>query len=601
MAEKVLIANIKGPKGDPGQGLPTGGTMGHVLIKKSDNDLDYDWADFDASADFLIENGFGKLRYYNNKFQYYDDNTSSWIDTIPTMDNSVFLELAPAIVRKFVVVCNPETLNIEIKLEEPRDTIVDNQVFCIVEKVIIRRKKDSFPTNENDGDHVFTINRNEFGKYKNKPFIDVVNGSIDDIYYYKAFPVSTNGIVNYLEENNRKCKIKNYPLYGFRLDQNEGDPEVMIKYLDEVDNTYFSPAHMDYENDIFDYGDWEEAWFIKKLKPCMLNYDGTVAYELDRNDYSKKTDGSPSDITDSEFQGNVMIGFPKTYWKIVDNGDDTANIYFSDRKLDEEYVCWCNINEMGEEIDYFYFAAYNSSYVNPRIRSLSGKTMDGDHYPSTDFGRAKANNVNDQQAWHVELFIDRTLINLLLLLIGKSTDTQTVFGYGNSSYGGTTGILDKKGLFYGQSGSHNIKIFGIENYWGNKYRYGAGCIMVNGVPKVKLTHSTLDGSTTEGYNETSVGYISLDDLKISSGGYISKMKFINNIMFPCETTGSATTKYCDSYLFTATDTRYPYFAGYGTTQSGALFCGFNCSTSSYSKSIGSALSCKPLNTTPQEV
>lgn len=557
--------------------------------------------DINKSANFLIESGFGKIRYYNNKFQYYNDNTSNWIDIIPTQDNSFFLKLTPSNVQRFLVVCNTDTLNIEIKLKEPVDTIVENQALCLIEKVIVRRKKDSYPIDENDGDHVFTINRNEFGKYNDIPFIDEVSGEINDVYYYKAFPVSTIGVVNYAEVNNRKCKIKDYYFYGLKLDQNEADPNSMIQYLDDVDNIDYSPVFMDYNNDKFNYGDWEYAWFIKNLKPCMLNYDGTVAYELDKNNYKKKKDGTDSDVTKSIFEGNVMIGFPKIYWKIIDNQDNTVNIYFSDKKLDDDYVCWCNINELGEEIDYFYVAAYNSCYVNPRIRSLSGQTMDNNHYHTTDFSRAQANNIEGQKPWNIELFIDRMLIDLLLLLIGKSTDTQTVFGLGYLSHGGATGLLDDKGLFYGKNTSNNIKVFGIENYWGNKYRYGTGVIMINGIPKIKLTHSTLDGSTTEGYNTTGEGYISLDDNKISASGYISKMRFINNVMFPCEAQGSATTKYCDYIYINNSGTRFVLFGAYASPQIGAFLRNFNVTTSGYESTVGSALSCKPLNPVAEEI
>lgn len=601
MAEKVLIANIKGPKGDPGQGLPTGGTMGHVLIKKSDDDLDYDWADFDASADFLIENGFGKLRYYNNKFQYYDDNTSSWIDTVPNLENSVIVNITPSMVRKFVTVCNPDTLDVEIKLEEPADIIIDGQALSIVEKVIVIRKKDSMPTDENDGVHVFTVNRTEFGKYKDVAFVDKVGGSLNDVYYYKAFPVSNNGIINYMEENSRKCILKNYQVFGFRIDQREGEPSTMIQYLKDVDNANFIPAYMDYKNDRFNYGDWEDAWFIKNLKPCMLNYDGTVAYELDKKDYEKKLDGSTSDITDQTFEGNVMVGIPKVYWKIVDNGDDTADVYFSNQKLDSNYVCWCNINEAGEEIDYFYMSAYNSSYVNPRNRSLSGKDMSHDCYQKTDHERSIANNIAGQNIWNLELFIDRQLINLLLLLIAKTTDTQTAFGRGYDTYGGKTGLLNKKGMFYGRTESYNIKVFGIENYWGNEVRHSVGCMLLNGVPKVKFTHSTDDGSTGIGYNLTGDGYLTIDSVKVSAAGYVSKMSFSNNILFPIETVGSATTGYCDYHSPSNSGTKYAAFGGYTNPNKGAFYCNATLSTSHFNDDVGSAISCKPLNQTPQEV
>jgi hypothetical protein len=84
----------------------------------------------------------------------------------------------------------------------------------------------------------------------------------------------------------------------------------------------------------------------------MLNYDGTVAYELDKNDFSLKVDGTPSDITDSSFEGNVMIGIPKVYWKIVDNGDNTANVYIANKRIDDSYHCWSHIDNNGDEIPY---------------------------------------------------------------------------------------------------------------------------------------------------------------------------------------------------------------------------------------------------------
>ena len=549
-----------------------------------------------AGSNFLTENGFGKLRYYDNKFQYYDDGTSDWVDTIPNTENSVVINLIPGNVRKFITVCNPDTLDVEIKLEEPIDVVNDGQILCFVDKVIVVRKKDSVPTDENDGVRVFTVDRNEFGKYKDTPFIDSFGGMQGDVYYYKAFPVGHTGLINYMSENNRKCIIKNYQVYGFRIDQTEGEPSTMIQYLEDVDNANFIPAYMDYKNDRFNYSDWEEAWFIKNLKPCMLNYDGTVAYELNKNDYTLKADGSPSDITDANFEGNVMVGIPKTYWKIIDNGDDTADVYFSNEKLDDEYVCWCNINEAGEEIDYFYMAAYNSNYVNPRNRSLSGKNMTHDCYQKTDHERAIANNIAGQNAWNLELFIDRQLINLLLLLIGKTTDTQTAFGRGYDTYGGKTGLLDKKGLFYGRTESYNIKVFGIENYWGNEIRHSVGCMKIDGVPKVKFTHTTDDGSTGVGYNLTADGYIELPNNVVSADGYIFKMSFTNNILFPKETTGSATTSYCDYYKRYNSGTRFAAFGGYTDTRKGAFFCDASLSTSSFNDDVGSAISCKPLNT-----
>ena len=48
-----------------------------------------------VQADFLTEGGFGKLRYYNGAFQYYDETSSTWIDTSATPDNVVVMNITP--------------------------------------------------------------------------------------------------------------------------------------------------------------------------------------------------------------------------------------------------------------------------------------------------------------------------------------------------------------------------------------------------------------------------------------------------------------------------------------------------------------------------
>ena len=244
----------------------------------------------DVQADFLTNDGFGKLRYYNGHFQYYDESSSTWIDTSVTPSNVYIMNMTPQEMKKIFAVYDTDLCKYKLKFEEPDDTVIDGQVACIVEKVIIRRKLGSVPTSETDGDLVLEIKRKDFGTYKNEYFVDTTLSPSDgDVYYYKAFPMSTTGFYNTNSANETDgIKCKNYNLYGFKLDQNESDPASMITYLSDCDNKYYESAKMNYVTDKFDYGDWGDAWFIKNLKPCMLKYDGTVDYELNPNDYSKK-------------------------------------------------------------------------------------------------------------------------------------------------------------------------------------------------------------------------------------------------------------------------------------------------------------------------
>lgn len=561
----------------------------------------------DIQADFLTSDGFGNLRYYNGHFQYYDESTSTWVDTSVTPSNVYIMNMIPQPMQKIMAVYDTELCKYKLKWQEPYDTVIDGQVACIVDKVIIRRKLNSVPTDETDGDLVIEVKRKDFNSYKNEYFIDqALTPNNGDMYYYKAFPVSTTGFYNYSTLNETSGIVaKDYVLYGFKLDQNESDPASMITYIE--DNKDFEPSHMDYTADTFKYGDWSDAWFIKNLKPCMLKYDGTVDYELDKDDYSKKLDGTPSDIDNTSYEGNAMIGFPKVYWKVVDNGDDTANIYFSDKKVDSSFKCWSHLDNNGNEIDYCYISIYDGSNIDSKLRSLSGKTPCNAQSATTEITYAKANNLTDDIIWYTEVFSDVMLIRLLLLLIGMSTDTQTVFGNGHYTGGDyasdliLSGSMNKKGLFYGTNGSQEgVKVFGIEHWWGNIWKRIGGWINENGTQKVKMTYGQSDGSTADGYNLDGSGYVTIANSTPSgtSGGYISKMLITENGLFPVVISGSNTTYYCDALWFSNSGKCYALVGGNCGGDAGFRVGSFesalNSAITSKSWGVGASLSCKPL-------
>ena len=567
----------------------------------------------DIQGDFLSSTGIGNLRYYNGHFQYYDESSSTWIDTSVTPSNVYIMNMTPQEMKSIFGVYDTDLQKYKLKWEEPDDTVIDGQVACIVEKVIIRRKLGSVPISETDGDLVLEVKRKDFGSYKNNYYIDTaLTPSSNDVWYYKAFPMSTTGFYNTNSANETDgIKCKDYNLYGFKLDQNESNPASMITYLSDCDNKYYESAKMNYTTDTFDYSDWSDAWFIKNLKPCMLKYDGTVDYELNPNDYTKKLDGTDSDVANASYGGNAMVGIPKVYWKIINNGDNTANIYFSDKKIDSNFHCWSHIDNNGNEIDYCYMPIYSGFSDGTRLRSLSNKEPLSGHSAQQEIDLSIANNVDENtHIWYTELFIDRQLINLLLLLIGKSTDTQTVFGAGNNnSYVSTSntgvknaGTMNNKGLFWGDNtNTIGVKIFGMEHYWGNQFRRIAGWITYHGVQKIKLTYGQSDGSTVDGYNTDGSGYIALDNstLSGSTGGCISKMMLSKNCLIPIISSGSVTTYYTDGMWFHNSRITYNLFSG--ASDSGnrvGAFCNENdCLATFHGWAVSTSISCKPLATT----
>lgn len=562
----------------------------------------------DVQADFLTSDGFGNLRYYNENFQYYNTDSASWIDTAVTPDNVFYVNMTPNPVKSISASYDKKTARFKLTWKEPDDTYLDGQLFCIVEKVVLVRKKDSEPESIEDGTTVLEVKRKDFGSYAKSPYVDeTLTPEIEDVWYYKLFPVSTFGVANTMSENTVQIIAQEETLYGFKIDQNESDPASMITYIEE--NVNFNSAYMDYTTDTFNYGDWADAFFMK-VKPCMLKYDGTVDYYLDPNDYSLKEDGTASDIADVSYGGNAMIQFPKVYWKIVDNGDNTANVYISDSRIDESYHCWSHIDNNGNEINHCYMPIYNGYNDGTRLRSLSGKTPINTQTAATEISLATANNQADDVIWYTEVYSDRVLVNLLLLLIGKSTDTQTVFGNGHYNGGSSassliaTGTMNAKGLFWGTNGTDSgVKVFGMEHWWGNQWRRIAGWINDKGTQKVKMTYGQSDGSTVDGYNTTGDGYITIENATLSgrgegyiNGGYISGMIFSENGLIPKTASGSSTTYYTDQLWFDISKVNYACVGGSSDNgfPVGALFSNLAYTASLVNWFVGHAVSCKPL-------
>ena len=342
----------------------------------------------------------------------------------------------------------------------------------------------------------------------------------------------------------------------------------------------------------------------------MLKSDGTVDYYLDPTDYSKKMDGTASDIANTSYDGNVMLEFPKIWVKRTED----ANYYYTyiaDNQKDSDYKCYANMDATGAEIDHFYVAAYDGCVVSSKLRSLSGQTPGNTIAGSTFITNALANNPSSDYArggWYISQWCDRALINDLLILIGKSTNVQETFGFGHYE-GGTsasslkqTGTLNDKGLFYGKNVSgYAVKVFGIENYWGNMWKFCAG-LMANGTSVyAKMTWNTADGSSGTGYGTTAVSTSKSigKTLGGTSGGYTSVTYNSQYGNIPITASGSSDTYECDGLWFNATAN--VYFALVGGDCNGGLrvgaFAVYLTSTMSTSAwNSGAALSCKPLAT-----
>ena len=397
-----------------------------------------------------------------------------------------------------------------------------------------------------------------------------------------------------------------YKVYGFHIDPTESDPDACVSYLEDAIG--MTPASMGATE--FSYGTWGNAFFMPK--PCMVKSDGTVDYYLDPNDYTKKEDGTASDVANASYDGNAMMEWPLIYYKYEAGlTDGEGYFYCSNYKIDNSYHCWCNYDCDGNIIPHFYTAIYNGTGTT-KLRSISGVTLNsssgcGGTTGQQEIDRATANNTTTGKVeWYTGVFSDRMLINGLLILISKNLNCQAAFGNGLvtgsqsaiESY--VTGSLNDKGLFWGDITNQNkgVKVFGMENWWGCVWHRTAGCVgLSNGTYAIKQTWSTVDGTTSTGYNSNGTGYINAGTRPDNSGQYIKQCTYGNDCYLPSVTTGaSSTTYYCDywytnnsslTYLLVGGNSYYGVYAGFSYFALDSAFAAAYWA-------IGVCLSLKPL-------
>lgn len=368
-------------------------------------------------------------------------------------------------------------------------------------------------------------------------------------------------------------------VYGVHINSGDSNPSTSVRYL--ADAAGMTPARMNYTTGKFEYGSWGNAFFLPR--PCMLKTDGTVDYYLNENDYSKKADGTASDIANVNYDGNAMMewgdGTNLIWWKIEpDKGNpNSASLYVANYQADKDFKNLNFIDINGNEKAHFYTPIYNGSLdSNNKLRSISGQTVIKSKTASQEMTYARANGTG----YEIEQYVDRLLINILLIIMGKSTETQDVFGRGMSSettdgehFLLKTGTMNSKGLFWGENAAEaGVKVFGMENYYGNQCRRTVGLILANGTAKVKLSPSVKDGSSATNYNTDGTGYIEIPNSTPSgtNGGYIRDMLYTALGMFPTVITGSSSTYYPDGCRFNIAIIAFALFGG---TLSEGRHCG----------------------------
>ena len=330
-------------------------------------------------------------------------------------------------------------------------------------------------------------------------------------------------------------------IIGWRIDESTGT----VEYTDGAKS--WIPASM--VGDAFEPGSLGGSWLFKNIRPCLLK-NGVVQYYLDQNDYSKKTDGTDADIISGN-DGDVMIEFPLVYYKFYSETAADGTTYigckFSLSPPDGTYCANAFASESGVIQQTMYMAAYEGVVYNGKLRSLSGAKITSDEVIGSFDTYAAANgNGYQQQEW-----CKRTLLQAMFVMMFCGLDSQALLGFGSDNKSIATGTMNTKGLCWGdQTRNNGVKFLGIENFWGNKWKWCKGW-RTSGNIYYYNTHAP--------YDRPDESFIGGSD--IHTNNPIDRMRVSNAYgMFP-RSTVSSNGAFCD--LFYISNQNYDTFPATG--------------------------------------
>lgn len=364
--------------------------------------------------------------------------------------------------------------------------------------------------------------------------------------------------------------------YGYRKTKAESEPSARISYL--YDAVGMTPAAMNFSTGVFDYGGWGDVWFVKKNRPVMLKYDRTVDYELNHSDQTKKLNGTASDISSTSYAGNAMSEIPLGW---VYRYEDATYEYeiVCEHQWDSNYKAYAHTRADGSVADAFYWSMFGGSGSTSKIRSIADQTTVANLTAQNEIAGAQANG----NGWYTHTWSQREYIRTLLVLMGKSTDTQSVYGIGNSkdnpiNVGSSdilkTGTLKNKGQFWGSNKLlQQVKVFYIERFWGDQYDRTAGIISDKGPIYYKMTPegAGYQIDNVNGYTNSGV------TLAETNGGFISKMKCGEFGCIPSErietNKGGSGSRYECDFVYTNGTGQLTYLLTGSAVNGGVGYCG----------------------------
>ncbi len=274
----------------------------------------------------------------------------------------------------------------------------------------------------------------------------------------------------YIADKKTQDKIYNMlaadPVYGFIEHNDILSPSERIEYIGL--NKDFTPLMRDKQSGRMVLNSWADFPVIKANKPYMVHSDGSPDYRLNENDYTKKEDGTASDVSNTAYDGGAFSWLMKIYKNEEMAGNDRVVRFSLTPRDGYQPVGFIGPDKKeleGVWIPMFYGSILGADGDTPKMVSLSG--MQPAYNTNTDQEKTAITNFSSRAAFFGGPIVE-TLIDLLIMF-AKTSNLQEAYGYGNCSghdasqaptYGVKRNVVVGGGQFHGTNDGRSLnKIF----------------------------------------------------------------------------------------------------------------------------------------------
>lgn len=238
-------------------------------------------------------------------------------------------------------VVNNKKNAIDLTVTMPGDTVINGYTLVKLAGVKVVYKKGSIPENPEDGTLFNDITSPLTGS------THVIVTGLENLASYgiRFFPYSDKGTYSTDPSNGAMYTVEYENYVAFTQNFNDSNIDTCISYLGQ--NKEWSPVRVDSSQNV-NLNQWADWDWLKKIKYAVIDKNGHIVEDLNINDWTKKTDGSPSMFSDGNLYNpfkypdmdtsahtgdniGMYVWFPNLYMKEVYSGSQRT-VYFSTTK-----------------------------------------------------------------------------------------------------------------------------------------------------------------------------------------------------------------------------------------------------------------------------